>query len=68
MHRAFYDEDKPIIEAVGGEMGTAEFFELNPVLLTGDVAPVRVRRLLRKLTKEENTTLIATDTNANLTT
>lgn len=65
MHRAFYDEDKPVIEAVGQEMGTAEFFELNPVLLTSDVAPVRVRKLLRKLINQEQAaSIIATDSPA----
>jgi vanillate O-demethylase monooxygenase subunit len=54
MHAAFEDEDGPIIEAVQKEMGDAEFFSLNPVLMSNDVAPVRVRRLLKRLIEEED--------------
>ncbi|MBS0318211.1 MAG: aromatic ring-hydroxylating dioxygenase subunit alpha [Proteobacteria bacterium] len=53
MHEAFVTEDGPIIEAVHQEMGTSDFFALNPVLLSNDVAPVRVRRLLARLIAEE---------------
>jgi len=34
-------------------MGDADFFSLNPVLMSNDVAPVKVRRLLRKLVQQE---------------
>ncbi|MES3015365.1 MAG: aromatic ring-hydroxylating dioxygenase subunit alpha [Pseudomonadota bacterium] len=53
MHTAFETEDGPIIEAVHDEMGTADFFSLNPVLMSNDVAPVKVRRLLKRLIAEE---------------
>lgn len=53
MHNAFVNEDGPIIEAVHREMNTPDFFALDPVLITSDVAPVRVRRLLRKLIEQE---------------
>jgi len=53
MHSAFVDEDGPIIEAVQREMGTSDFFALNPVLITSDVAPVRVRRLLARMIEQE---------------
>ncbi|MEL7560263.1 aromatic ring-hydroxylating dioxygenase subunit alpha [Stutzerimonas chloritidismutans] len=53
MHAAFEDEDGPIIRAVQAEMGEADFFLLNPVLMSNDVAPVKVRRLLRKLVEQE---------------
>lgn len=55
MHAAFENEDGPIIEAVQGEMDTADFFSLNPVLMTNDVAPVKVRRLLQRLIAQEST-------------
>ena len=55
MHAAFENEDGPIIEAVQGEMDTADFFSLNPVLMTNDVAPVKVRRLLQRLIAQEAT-------------
>eukprot|EP00163_Fabomonas_tropica_P025046 TRINITY_DN4313_c0_g2_i1.p1 TRINITY_DN4313_c0_g2~~TRINITY_DN4313_c0_g2_i1.p1 ORF type:complete len:360 (-),score=37.05 TRINITY_DN4313_c0_g2_i1:168-1247(-) len=53
MHQAFEDEDLPIIEAVHHEMGTSDFFSLKPVLMSNDVAPVRVRRKLAKLIADE---------------
>lgn len=53
MHQAFEDEDVPIIEEVHQEMGTADFFSLSPVLMSNDVAPVKVRRKLAKLIEQE---------------
>jgi vanillate O-demethylase monooxygenase subunit len=53
MHAAFENEDGPIIEAVHHEMGTTDFFSLNPVLMTNDVAPVKVRRRLRQLIQDD---------------
>jgi vanillate O-demethylase monooxygenase subunit len=53
MHAAFENEDGPIINAVHQEMGTSDFFSLKPVLMSNDVAPVKVRRLLAKLIGEE---------------
>jgi vanillate O-demethylase monooxygenase subunit len=53
MHNAFVTEDGPIIEAVQREMATNDFFALNPVLMSNDVAPVRVRKLLAKLIAQE---------------
>lgn len=53
MHTAFETEDGPIIEAVHAEMGTDDFFSLNPVLMSNDIAPVKVRRLLKRLIQQE---------------
>lgn len=53
MHAAFENEDGPIITAVQREMGEADFFDLNPVLMSNDVAPVRVRKLLLRLKEQE---------------
>ena len=53
MHQAFLTEDGPVIEAVHAEMGTADFFSLKPVLMSNDIAPVKVRRLLQKLIADE---------------
>ena len=54
MHGAFEGEDGPVLLAVQEEMGDAtDFFSLNPVLLSGDASPVRVRRLLQKLIADE---------------
>jgi vanillate O-demethylase monooxygenase subunit len=49
----FEHEDKPIIEAVARQMGGAELFALKPVLLAGDAAAVRARRLLQALIEKE---------------
>ncbi len=48
MHAAFADEDGPILDAVHQSMGTSDFLSLNPVLISSDLGPVRVRRLLRQ--------------------
>ena len=53
MHNAFVDEDIPIIEATHNEMGTTDFFSLGPVLLSNDIAPLKVRRLLQRLVDKE---------------
>lgn len=53
MHDAFHDEDGPLIQAVQDEMGTSDFFSLNPVLLSNDIAAVKVRKLLQKLIRDE---------------
>jgi vanillate O-demethylase monooxygenase subunit len=53
MHAAFQNEDGPVIEAVQRSMGDGEFFDLNPVLMSNDIAPVRVRKLLKRLISEE---------------
>jgi phenylpropionate dioxygenase-like ring-hydroxylating dioxygenase large terminal subunit len=49
----FEQEDKPIVEAVGWRMGGADLFALKPVLLPGDAAAVRARRLLQALIEQE---------------
>jgi len=49
----FEHEDKPIVEAVGRGMGGVDLFELKPVLLPGDAAAVRARRVLQSLTDKE---------------
>ncbi len=56
MHEAFVTEDGPILDAQHAEMGTPDLFSLNPVLLTSDVAPVKVRRLLQRLIADEHGT------------
>ena len=53
MHNAFVTEDGPIIEAAQREMNSSDFFAFNPVLISSDAAPVRVRRLLKKLIDQE---------------
>jgi nitrite reductase/ring-hydroxylating ferredoxin subunit len=49
----FEQEDKPIVEAVSRRMGGAELFSLKPVLLAGDAAAVRARRVLRARIEQE---------------
>ena len=50
---AFAREDKPMIEAQQKSMGGSGFWTLKPVLLSIDTGPVRVRRALEKLIREE---------------
>jgi len=57
----FGTEDKPMIERVQQRMGDAEFWSLKPALLPIDVAPVRVRRKLKKLIDAESGLPVATD-------
>ncbi|WP_370385541.1 hypothetical protein [Novosphingobium sp. EMRT-2] len=54
MHDAFELEDGPLVQAVQREMGDADFFDLNPVLMSNDVAPVKVRRLLKRMIDAES--------------
>lgn len=49
----FEFEDKPMIEAVARQMGTHDLMSLKPVLLPGDAAAIRARRLLRQLIDDE---------------
>lgn len=44
LQRAFVEEDKPMLELQQQRMGSAEFWELSPILLKSDAAAVRVRR------------------------
>jgi len=53
MLQAFEREDGPLISAIQKEMGSSDFWSLNPVLLSSDPAPVRARRALEKLINEE---------------
>lgn len=53
MHQAFAEEDGPILDAVHQEMGTSDFLSLNPVLISSDMGPVRVRRLLKQMIERE---------------
>jgi phenylpropionate dioxygenase-like ring-hydroxylating dioxygenase large terminal subunit len=53
IHHAFTREDEPMIAAVQERMGTTDLMSLQPVLLAGDAAGMRARRLLDKLRREE---------------
>ena len=63
MHGAFANEDVPIIEAIHAEMKTDDFFSLDPVLMSNDVAPVKVRKILtEKINREFEDQLITLPT------
>jgi len=49
MHDAFITEDGPMLEAIQQEMGTDDLFALNPVLMSNDVAPVKMRKHLMSI-------------------
>ncbi|MCC7101407.1 MAG: aromatic ring-hydroxylating dioxygenase subunit alpha [Rubrivivax sp.] len=51
----FEHEDKPIVEAVARRMAGRDLLDLKPVLLPGDAAAVRARRLLQALIQKEAT-------------
>ncbi|HXA36923.1 MAG TPA: aromatic ring-hydroxylating dioxygenase subunit alpha [Steroidobacteraceae bacterium] len=53
IEHAFMHEDKPMLEAQQLRIGTADFWNLNPVLLPGDAGAVRVRRKLQSLIESE---------------
>ncbi len=53
LRQPFEREDKPIIEAVARSMDGAEFWSLKPVLLRGDEAAVRARRILGRRIESE---------------
>jgi vanillate O-demethylase monooxygenase subunit len=53
LREPFEQEDKPVIEAVARRMGDADFWSLKPVLLSGDAAAVRARRLLKQMIETE---------------
>jgi vanillate O-demethylase monooxygenase subunit len=51
----FEFEDKPIVEAVARNMAKTDLLSLNPVLLAGDAAAIKARRVLRaKIESESN--------------
>jgi phenylpropionate dioxygenase-like ring-hydroxylating dioxygenase large terminal subunit len=50
---AFEHQDRPIIEAQQENVGDNDLMSLAPVMLAGDAAAVRARRVLQKLIKEE---------------
>ena len=50
---AFEQQDKPIVEAQQANIGSADLMSLRPVLLTGDAAAVRARRVLQKMIEQE---------------
>jgi phenylpropionate dioxygenase-like ring-hydroxylating dioxygenase large terminal subunit len=53
VRHAFEQQDKPMLEAQQRRIGTAEFWSLRPVLLSGDAGAVRVRRKLQQLMAQE---------------
>lgn len=53
LRQPFEEEDLPLLEAQQKAMGDAEFWSLKPVLLAGDGAAVRVRRVLDAMRKAE---------------
>lgn len=50
----FEHEDLPMLEAQQESMGNADFWSLKPVLLSGDAAAVRARRVLDAMIERES--------------
>nr|WP_184070934.1 aromatic ring-hydroxylating dioxygenase subunit alpha [Sphingosinicella soli] len=53
LEKAFVEEDKPMLELQQRQIGDADFWSLNPLLLPIDSAAVQVRRALDKLIDAE---------------
>lgn len=53
INRAFTQEDEPMIAAVYQRMASTDLLSLKPILLPGDAAGVRARRVLNRLKSEE---------------
>lgn len=53
MHDAFEQEDGPIMAACYAEMEGNEFFDLDPVLMSNDLAAVKMRRRLDAMVRAE---------------
>ena len=53
MHDAFENEDGPLIAAAEREMDGEDFFDLGPMLLSNDLAAVKVRRRIRDMVERE---------------
>ncbi|RJF84192.1 aromatic ring-hydroxylating dioxygenase subunit alpha [Azospirillum cavernae] len=51
----FRTEDLPMLEAQQNAIGDADFWSLKPILLAGDAAGVRARRVLERLIAAEQT-------------
>ncbi|HKY81412.1 MAG TPA: aromatic ring-hydroxylating dioxygenase subunit alpha [Sphingobium sp.] len=51
--KAFIEEDKPMIEAQGKEIGDRDFWDMAPALLPSDGPAVRARRMLRSMIEAE---------------
>lgn len=50
---AFESQDKPIINAQQAAIGDNNFWDMKPVLLTVDAGPVRMRRAIERMLKED---------------
>jgi len=57
--RAFTTEDEPMISRISENMNGAEFWSLKPVILPGDAAALRARRVLADLISAETGQQIA---------
>lgn len=49
----FVEEDMPMLEAQQRAIGGRDFWDMRPILLAGDAAAIRARRILEKLIKAE---------------
>jgi vanillate O-demethylase monooxygenase subunit len=50
---AFESQDKPMLDAQQAAIGDSNFWDMKPVLLSIDTGPVRMRRALERMLKEE---------------
>lgn len=50
---AFEMQDRPMIDAQQAEIGDTDFWDMKPVLLSVDAGPVRMRRAIQRMLKDE---------------
>lgn len=62
LRKPFENEDLPMLEAQQAAMAGRTFWSLKPILLAGDAAGVRARRVLDSLIEDEQRTRIARST------
>ena len=57
LRKPFENEDLPMLEAQQAAIGEKDFWDMKPVLLAGDAAAVRVRRVLKAMIEAEQASL-----------
>jgi vanillate O-demethylase monooxygenase subunit len=62
MAHVLADEDIPPVESQSSYIGSQDLLEMKPVLLPTDEAPIRARRILSRMIKEERGQVVAETT------
>lgn len=54
INHGFLTEDEPAVSACAKNMGTTDLMSLKPILLAGDAAAIRTRRVIEQMFRAEN--------------